>query len=527
MGQAAAIWGALIAVSTAGAAPEISDLQVRPNPFSPNADGVRDTTTVSFVAKGDSATVLVSVGVTRVIGEVGLGTIFGPQTVPADSTVSVPWSPGSIGDGLYRFDVSVLQGTQEVNDSAFTEIDTQAPGLTLLAPTPNPFLPGKDNTVDRLMTFGGSVTTTDSTTETYFVTSFGGNFADSLSRFSGAGAFNVTWNGAHSDSATKPSGLYALEARSVDGGGNATIRTTSFTIDRIAPEFLMADTLITSSFPLRVEGIATDNDRVVAITVKYNSDAGIVAVDSMGAQGTEVAFSTLVEDPLPTPGYRKVTFFAQDEAGGSGTKVVTIGYDTVIPILNSTTVVSGNGPFEEGDRIQIRTLWNSPALTVLGNFLNLDSRWSTGRETVVNEGNGSYLISYEISRQNVNPSGSKNIFIQASTQNNRVPIAARDTVAVLYSASASEATFALSRNHIDPGLGETVTIESPGAVDGIKVQIYNIQGARVRELEGIGSVVWNGKTESNAIAASGTYWLHIKAGGEEEKRRLVVRRTAP
>ncbi len=493
---------------------------MRPSPFSPNADGVRDATELSFIPRADSAFVTASVEVFRVADETPWGMLLPPSSVSRDASLALDWAPVGIADGAYRFDVLVTQGADSVRASAFVTSDTGSPSVQLGALTPNPFNPDAPPPNHRL-DIPFTVVTSDSTTQTSVVVRRNGALVDSVASLAGPGAFAVKWDGLDADSAAAPSGVYQAVAEARDGAGNAASSTASFTLDRTSPSFVLADSLLTSSFPLEVRGRAIDHDRVVSVRYRIEPDTTTFAVDSLGAPADTVGFLALVDLGTPQTGFHVVTFRAADEAGRVSEKSVQIGYDTVIPVVVSSTLVDGPGPYGAHDVVRIRSIWNSSELRVTGIFSDLDSQWLPNRETVVNEGSGSYLVSYELSRSNTRTAGAHAVRIRAST-GLQSPIAAADTVMVLLAPAVELSEIGVNRNRIDPSRQERVTIASPEGNDAIEVEIYNLAGARVRTLEGTGEVVWDGKSEAGAVCASGTYWLRIQAGSGEDVRRVVV-----
>ena len=109
----------------------LAGLTVAPAAFSPNGDGVEDTTALSFTL---AATAPVRVDVEA--GGVVVTTLFagplpaGPHTVPWDGTAAGATLP----DGAYTFVVTVTDALGNVQFPAAVTIDTQPPQLTLLDP---------------------------------------------------------------------------------------------------------------------------------------------------------------------------------------------------------------------------------------------------------------------------------------------------------------------------------------------------------------------------------------------------------
>ena len=522
---------ALVLLAACGAAfaqPSVGGIQVRPNPFSPNGDGFRDSTELFFTPGGDTDSVMVTVSVFRETGNVFLGELQSDVSLPVGVEAQVPWNPGALSDGLYRFDIRVTEGLVQITASTFVEADTSAPSLTINSIQPNPYNPDAP-APDNLLTIFFTVSTTDSSTLTDLIVRTGTVVEDSLGSVADGGMHSLTWDGERANGNPVPSGVYEILAQARDLAGNSSSATQAFTVDRDAPEFVVAsDSLQTTSFPFTARGRVADDDRVVNVQVRFDPDSIFVAVDSLGAPADTVGYAVVIDDPDPDPGFRSFTLRATDDVGHVTDQEFVLAYDTILPVNVTSFLVDGSGPYHEREVVRIRTQWNLDSLLVTGNFSDLDSRWSPGEETVVPEGGGFYLVSYELSRSNARPSGNRNVLIRAATSaQDSFPngiLAVTDSVTVALAPAAAAADFRVDRNVLDPMTGDVVTLEAPEETDPLEVEIFNLTGARVRHLEGTGGVEWDGRTEEGAIAASGTYFLRLQTASKEEVRRLVVRK---
>ncbi len=511
---------ALLAAAPARAVPGIDLIQVRPNPFTPNDDGVRDSTELFFTPLGDSASVLARVRVFRVAGEVLLGEILPPTNVPVDVEQRVPWSPGPIADGLYRFDIEVTEASVTSTGSAYVEADTTAPSITIGALAPNPFDPGPGGSSAHLHV-PITVVTSDSSTTTAVLVRRNAVVQDSLGIVADGGTFQLEWDGRTGNGTDAPSNVYEIFADSRDIAGNVSTASRGFTVDRDDPVITVVDAIQTTSFPVTIRGTARDDDRVESVAWRVLPDSTFVPADSSSAPADSASFVVILQDNVPVPGVREVEIRARDEVGHDAIATVAVAYDTFLPEPGSITPVDGPGPYGEGDLVRIRTIWNADDLDIEGNFSELDARWVSGLESVVAEGGGSYLVSYMLSRSTDKSSGTKDVRITAR----RGFLAGRDTVSVIFAGSTTDTEISIDRNRFDPALGEVATIQAPEMADPIQVEIYNLGGAHVRSLSGTGQIEWDGRTEEGALAASGTYFLRCTSRSIEQVRRLVVKRS--
>jgi flagellar hook assembly protein FlgD len=391
--------------------------------------------------------------------------------------------------------------------------------VTIGALAPNPFDPASAPPDDELRV-PFVVTTNDSATSTSVFVRQSGAIVDTLGTVADAGSFELPWDGQLGTNQDAASGDYEILAESQDLAGNAASAARSFTLDRDAPEIAVPDTVQTTSFPAEIRGVAEDDDLVAGVFARFLPDSTYASADTVSAPGDSVEFVVLVQDASPVPGRRTVEILVEDALGHPATASVVVAYDAVLPQPLSTVLVGGSPPYHEEDQVVIRTTWNSDSLDIDANFAALDSRWISGAEDVVNEGGGSYLVSYTISRTTDRSSGIKTVPIIGRYGF----LSAADSAFVEFAGRTTGTEILVNRNRIDPSRGESVTIQAPEIGDAIEVEIYNLAGARVRTLEGTGQVFWDGRTEDGASAASGTYFLRCTAGSVEDVRRIVVRR---
>lgn len=513
-----ALAGAALAAGPAAAAPTLTGLSVNPGFFTPNGDGITDTVSLTFTPGGDSASVNVEVLIFEVAGGTQFGTLLADSAVTAGEAMELVWSPGVIADGDYRFDVRVTEAADSVVQSAMVTADTVVPSVTLgtLSSPFDPTAPAPQSTLSVPITVVGA----DAVTTVRIL--LDGASVDSLGTFAGAGMFTFTWDGNTQAGAAAGSDTYEVLAVARDAAANADSARQDVVLDRSAPQFASAgpDTIQTDTFPVLLSGTATDTDRVDAVAFSVDAGSTYVAVDTQSAPGPSVTWSTAVNVASPVSQRYPVTVRATDRVGHHGEKHFVIAYDPVLPAVTSTVVNSGVA--HDGEYVEVRTDWNLPGLTVTMDFKPIDFGYSAGKETVVEDSPGSYLVRYRITPSNTRATGSYALEIKATTG----VTVARDTVNVqLVATSLRESEIiAISANRFDPDAGETVTFAGDRSTAPLRVEIYTLSGQPVRVLEGNGFLEWTGTTESGRTVASGVYFLRVQSEGAEELRKVAVLR---
>ena len=514
--------GALLAgVVPAGAAPSVTGLTVRPPYFTPNGDGVTDSTELVFVPEAVADSVQVVVEVRRVSDESLVATPRPSTTVPAGVALTTTWAPPSVAEGVYRFDIVVTEGVESIAASAEVVVDLTPPVVTLGVIAPNPFDPAAAAPYDSLrvpFTVIG-----DSTTGTVVrVRTAAGVLTDTLGSFPGSGPGEFTWDGKTSAGVLAAAGSYVVRAIAADLAGNADTTSQSIVVDRDNPFFPgLADTVQTDTMPFTLSGSAGDLDRVIAVETSVDGGVTYQPVDSLSAAGPAVTWSTLLDFAGATRGFFRARLHAYDAAGHVGSDSVVVAYDNVIPVPILSTVL-GDVTVTDGGTVRIRTEWSLPGLRVTANFLPIDFSYKAGEEQVLEEPAGTYTITYRVSPANTHNPGAGEVVIHASTG----IVAGQDTVLVQLQDAGPRGNelVAVSRNRFDPEANETVTIAADRLNKSVRVQVANLAGQIVRELEGAGWIEWDGRRADGGICASGVYYLRVVVDGDTENRRVAVMR---
>lgn len=513
----------------AGADPSIGNLQVRPNPFSPNGDGVSDTVELSLIPGGSGASVVVRVEIVRVAGGELLEVLVNDETVPVDLLLSRTWAPGIFADGFYQFDVTVREDSAADSASVVITADSTPPNVLFGSVTPNPFDPLEADSLRDTLSVPVTVLT-DSLTPvrtTVTVLLVGVEFRV-LGSFDGAGTTTFFWDGRPPGSTTPISGVYGLRAIARDQAANADTVFQSVTVDHDAPSFIEspADTIFTTSFPVELVGRVVDDDLVDRLEASVSLGSPPTLSVTPALPDSIVDWLVIVDDAAPVPSFRDVVVVARDTYGHSDTAKVTVAYDDVAPVPVSSSFVGDVASVSSGERVTIRTVWNLTGLRIDADFSDLDSGFlppdSTGQghiASVTEEGGGSYLVLYDITQSNSAVPTVRDIVIEGSTGF----LHAADTLSVkLEDRLFGDRFVSIDRNWFDPRAGEIVTIAARFAGVPLNVEIFDLSGKRVRRLQATGVVQWDGKNDDGERVGSGVYFLRAEAGDDEELRKVAV-----
>jgi flagellar hook assembly protein FlgD len=530
--RGAIVLAALISIVGAGAferaeaSAEITVDDVLAARFSPNGDGVRDSTTVLFTPGGTVDSVEVTVTVVRASDDSTWATPLGPALFPIDVPLRQGWgpAPGTAPDGSYRLELFAVDGSAFDTASATVDVvvDTEPPVVELgyagNPVGPSPFDPAALDPFNRLLV--PIRVTGDSTTATTVQIWQDSAAVNVLGVLPGPGEHEFVWDGLASDSSNAPSGAYEVAAIAQDLAGNRDEERQTVRLDRDAPTFVTtgSDTLETTAFPVTLRGAALDDHLVATVEASFDSGGTWVPADTVSAPSDSVSWSVVVADAAPSPGRRSIRVRAIDEFGHTEVSSRIVAYDTSRPMAGATTPIDGDGTYRDGDLVRLLSAWNTSGLSLEADFSNLDSEYSRGDEEVIPLDDGDYRIEYRISPTNSRSGGTKDVEIRATA----TVLSGTTTISLnLVNAHENELVI-VDRNRFDPDAGDEVSIVAESSSASVRVEIYNLAGHQVRTLEGQGLAAWDGRNDAGRGVASGVYLLRIQVEGAEEVRKVAV-----
>ena len=514
---------------TAGATPTISGLTASPSHITPNGDGVTDSTQVSFTPGGAGAQVDIRVDIYELAGGTLLTTLLPDSAVSTGALFSVSWAPAplSVPDGDYRFDVLVVDAPDSLTQSVTVTVDIVAPTVAFGSVGPNPFDPGA--LPPQSLSVPVTVIGMDASTFVRIVQD--STEVDSLGTVVGADSTTLSWAGNNYAGNAAASGWYEVVAVASDLAGNAHTARISVARDSDAPVFADSDpdTIQTDSILIDLsDNEVTDTHQVETVMLSVDAGSTWVAPVFQSPPGPSVDWNTDISIPAGPADHYEILVRAVDYLGSQPggderhrTDVTyVVAYDSVLPVPTGTSVLGG--AVRDGEWVRLRTDWNLPGLTVTADFRALDFGYSTGDEMVTEDSPRSYLVEYRVTPSNIRSTGEYSVVVTASTG----IVSAPDTVMVDLVATSLGSTelVAINANRFDPDAGETVTFAGDRATMPLRIDIFNLAGQPIRELEGNGFLEWDGRTESGRVVASGMYFLRVRSEGAEKLRKVAVLR---
>ena len=521
----------------------LSGLGAIPNPFSPNADGLLDSTAVHYTLS-DTAAIVVTV---TDWAEAHIDTVWAGWSADGEHH---HWWSGRLGgvpvaDGEYRFVVTAIPkaGGLENAGTPFT-VDTVSPTLSELSATPSRFSPDGDGVGDSLFVSVRLELSGDRDHVLLRVMDTGMEPLRELAGASGADSLAASWGGTDDGGTSLSDGLYVLRADAWDDAGNGCWVSVLADLDT-APPTLSVDLSDPDAGELRVEtatagvsGTAYDRGGVVAVELSLDLESW-TEVEFSGPDTAHWQHSLSCGSCVPGETDEHVTVYVRARDGtptatGQGhvntedtiepMASFDLVYDVAAPVHDTTYVKGGDATFLPGETISLSTQWDESGYEIVADLSLIDSEFDTSDVEWSGSGSGLYTVEYEVSTLNSLPPVYDGLIrIRAIDSFGRAASDSSLAVTVLPGLAESART-SVSANSFDPAAGESVTI-SPGAGSTeMTVRIYNLAGTLVAEMdsEGDSAVVWNGRNEAAELVASGVYVILIETNLGDATRLVAV-----
>ncbi len=528
----------------------LSDIGAIPNPFSPNADGVFDSTAVHYTVEAPRESVLVVVRIASSVEPEGeFWTLAEGDRGSGDYS---HWWNGTaadavpLEDGEYYFAVTAFPtaGPTERFVTPIT-LDTEPPGIVSLQVVPSRFSPDGDGVGDSLfvsfsVTSVGpadqvSVSVTDEDDETV---------RELLSGF-GVDTVAIFWDGRFDDESLGPDGLYHVQIKTRDAAGNSAEASVLVDLDT-APPLLGVDyspdpeveEVRVDVTTAAVTGWAFDRAGVVALEISTDGETWdpitFAGADTVYWEA-DVACTACI--PIPEMPDETLTVFVRGRdgtptAGGGGhvntetssvpiLEFVTV-FDVAGPIHDTTEIDDDNAIYFPGETITISTLWDEDRYVVEADFSQIDSAFEPEDVEVTDHETGLYRIRYVLSTENTFvPVEGEPVTITVTDLFERPGSAPAQIVSVLPGAGGPTG-LSVGRNAFNPADGEDVTIGLGS--DGGTIDVYNVAGTLVTTLRTSdgSSLIWDGRNADGDLVASGVYYLWIQTDEGDAVRKVAV-----
>lgn len=540
-GAAVALAGLLLQPVSAGL---ISHVGAIPSPFSPNADGVYDSTAV-YYSLSDADLIFVTVA---------------DSTLSKIDTLSAAWQEageyrhwwdgvvdGQLeADGRYFFTIEAVLASEDTS-VAFV-LDTTAPAITDLTAEPTRFTPDGDDVGDSLVITATVAAGGPGDLATVGIVDVLGAPVKELYSGSDLGYLSLRWDGTTDGGAAASDTLYLVRISALDQAGNESQKSVLVDLDTEPPalavdaaDSVSGDVHVYTTFT-NLSGSAHDRAGVTRIEISLDDGASWSDVDDISAtSGSEVvvwhhalactACTLDVVDETVDVSIRGYDGVATAEGhghvnGAHGTIPVlsfSVVFDVAGPVHVVTQTTDADTIYFPGEKVTVETEWDAPGYEIVADFSEVDDTFEMGDASVTDSENGSYTVAYTISEQATVPVFDAAVVLTVGDGYHE-PVEIADARVSVIASPAGPSGLTVDRNWFDPSEGDAVTVDLGSYVGDASLEVYGMAGTLIRsiELSEASEIVWNGENESGDLAASGVYFLRIETDEREVVRKVAV-----
>jgi hypothetical protein len=319
----------------------ITDILVRNSSFSPNGDGVLDSTEVIFNLSCDTETAYVWISVKDGDGQMIISLADGEPTAPGK--VGRVWDgTGSSGhtapEGEYTFEITASADADTTPTyMAKALLDVTAPAFGVLI-TPNPYAPNIP-LADTLVKVDVSVLSSRPGDRLTIVVGDGEEPDSICTRelAEGDSIYTCFWDGRD-----MPDGIYALEVATSDIAGNGNIGSYSIDLDLEGPtlRFTHPERAHLSWFPDSVIGRAYDRNGVEAPVLRFLDGTAFTPLLTRPS-GDSLVWYIGWPESLSYEGRFELECHAGDGLGHQSIKTFGVVVDTTPPGVPSLSPLPG------------------------------------------------------------------------------------------------------------------------------------------------------------------------------------------
>ncbi len=322
-------------------APTITGLGASPPSFSPNADGVKDTSTISATT-AESAQWTLNV-------KNSSNTTVRTYSGTATGSVSQAWggkddSNTVVANGTYTAALSVTDDAGNAGAASTSLVlDTVAASVSDYAAAPNPFSPNGDGNKDSATL---SATITDPSQPVTWNLSIKYGPVEKRS-FDGSGSLSQAWDGQDNSGTTVADYTYSAVLTATDAAGNTIMPTAPVTVDTSAPSVSALSASNSAFSPngdankdtTTFSATASDASTPLEWTLTIRRAVQNTTVRTYTGTGGAISQSWDGKDELGlTVGGADydVELVVTDDQDLSTTKTSTVTIDTVAPTVSNT-----------------------------------------------------------------------------------------------------------------------------------------------------------------------------------------------
>ena len=363
--------------------PSVDTFEVTPNPFSPNGDGVQDTTSISYSLSDNISTrVTVRLEIRDTSNKI-VKTLVDAQTQDTGKVYTYSWdgkddSGNPSSEGSYTCRIIALDGSgNSVESTLGITIDTTPPQITDVSLSPNPFSPNSDGVKDTTtisFTLSGAAASQNKVKIRNSSGTLIRTLDDEISPSGGQnGSNSVTWDGKDENGAFVSDGSYFFEIWAQDAAGNMNSFTGVVKVDTTAPATALQvlDNTQTHTSPFDAGDLGTSAPTGLYISdVKVNGEWQ--TQDSSGIYQVQIMINGSSFTPQNPNGNWQGWYLYWTPPASNGTYTIqvraidNVGNDSGASGASTTIIYDNSSPTSQITSPPDGTKFNTSSLTISG-----------------------------------------------------------------------------------------------------------------------------------------------------------------
>ena len=261
---------------------------------------------------------------------------------------------------------------------------------------------------------------------------------------------------------TIPDGSYSILIGAEDTAGNSSNLATSIGLDNTNAlgELIASPSKLKDSDTVQFKYYGYENGLSVVMPLAQLLLLDDTAAGDLSLLDNGVAPDITANDSIYTANYiispantiadglKTLTAVVTDGVGNIFNPEAGIELDNAAPAHTSTLQADSDTIYRNEETITLVTDWDGIGYLITANFINVDSNYVSGSETVTDNGDTTYTIEYTISKGNANVDGAKIIVISALDEigngpvNSNFGITLDNTAPIFTSVGADQSAYA-------------------------------------------------------------------------------------
>ncbi len=203
-----------------------------------------------------------------------------------------------------------------------------------------------------------------------------------------------------------PEGLKTVRITAIDSASNQTTIEVQLMLDNTVPRIvsvrsLDADTVYRNGETISLQVTADASDYVISAdfrAIDQNYQPKTEQVTNLTNNNYTIQYQIRSDNPRPDGKLLAIAVSASDGVLMAVDKTFTVELDNTVPLF--TEAIAAKKTYSNGESVVLSVTLDAPGYTLAADFSELDSTYTKGAETALDNGNKTYTVRYLIGRAN-------------------------------------------------------------------------------------------------------------------------------